>query len=225
MIYTARILHALAYWPIYLFLRLAVGYRVEGQENINGLGYLKKAPIIFVSNHASYLDGPISAAAMPRQGFCPWDFYPVRFIVADRFFNLLSPIYFLSAICLRLNAAISVHRAKGDLDRALGGAIKAVKDDFGTRFWIYPEGGLSLDGKLREGRRGAAYLAQKIGATVVPVGISGNFGIASMKHIFRRGTRVKVKFGNPFVIPEIMSAEEGTALIMARIADLIEIEN
>lgn len=221
MVYVARLFQALCYWPIYLFLRVAVGYRVEGQERIGGLGNLKKVPVIFASNHASYLDGPMCAAAMPRDGFCPWDFYPVRFTVADRFFNLFSK-YFLWAVYVRFNASVPVYRTKGDLDEALVAVIKTAKTDLGAKFWIYPEGRLTRDGKLQEGKRGVAYLAQKTGAIIVPVGISGNFGIMSTRHYFRRGTKVLVRFGEPFALSDQVTPEEGAALVMARIAELVE---
>lgn len=220
MIYVARIFQALCYWPIYLFLRLAVGYRVEGQEHISGLGRLKNTPVIFASNHASYLDGPICAAAMPRQGFCPWDFYPVRFTVANRFFNLFSK-YFLWAVYVRLNASVPVYRTRGDLDGALVDVIKTAQNDRGAKFWIYPEGRLTRDGNLQAGKRGVAYLAQKTDAIIVPVGISGNFGVMSMRYFFRRGTKVAVRFGEPFALSPDIAPEDGAALVMARIAELV----
>src|SRR3990167_1738845 len=71
-----RAVQQITYWPIYLALKFFFRYRVEGQENLKGLG---DKPVIFVSNHASFLAGPICAAAMPRNLVAPVKFNQISF--------------------------------------------------------------------------------------------------------------------------------------------------
>jgi 1-acyl-sn-glycerol-3-phosphate acyltransferase len=73
----AKIVQATTYWPTYLAFKFFMRFKVRGQENLKGL---ENKAIIFASNHTSYIDGPIAAASMPRNGWWyPKDFFPVRF--------------------------------------------------------------------------------------------------------------------------------------------------
>ena len=78
-----KLVQQLTYWPIYLVLKafLLSGRRPREFER------LEDKPVIFVSNHASYLDGPVCAAAMPRNSVVPHKFFPIRFLVVQEYFN------------------------------------------------------------------------------------------------------------------------------------------
>ncbi|MBU4224020.1 1-acyl-sn-glycerol-3-phosphate acyltransferase [Patescibacteria group bacterium] len=216
----AKIFQAITYWPIYLFLKFFVHYEIEGQENLRGL---ENKSIIFASNHASYIDGPISAAAMPRKSFYPHEFFPIRFLVLREFFNWKNrfsfPFSILMTTYVRINGSIPVDKADGDLLKALGETIKALNNR--AHVWIYPEGGMTKDGKLRQGKRGVAFLHQQTKASIVPVGIIGNFGILSTKTLLRKN-KVKVKIGKPIYSLGEISLEEGAEKVMSEIAELIK---
>ena len=121
----AKIVQAITYWPTYLTLRFFFHYEVEGQENLKGL---EEKGVIFASNHASYIDGPISAASMPRNGWWPKDFLPMRFLVFKKFFGLfgqfLFPVSVPVALYVRFNGSIPVEKSGGDLFKALRCAIE-----------------------------------------------------------------------------------------------------
>ena len=196
-----KLVQQLTYWPIYLVLKAFFYYQVEGQENLKGL---EDKPVIFVSNHASYLDGPVCAAAMPRNSVVPHKFFPIRFLVVQEYFNYWKnsfpfPVSFVAAY-VRTNGSILVVRGLGDFQKNLAEAVKALKK--GAKIWIYPEGKLTLDGKLQQGKKGAAYLHQTTGALIVPVGLSGTFGIFKSK-------KIKVKIGKPIHSLGNISLEEG----------------
>ncbi len=118
-----------------------------------------------------------------------------------------------------VNGSIPIDKTGGDLFKALGETIEALKNN--ARVWIYPEGGITKDGKLRPGKRGVAFLHQQTRAPIVPVAITGNFGILSPK-IFSRKNNVKVKIGKPIYSLGKSNLEEGTNIIMSEIASLIE---
>jgi 1-acyl-sn-glycerol-3-phosphate acyltransferase len=204
MLFLAKIFQSLCYWPVFCLLRWLVDYRVEGQKNLRGL---ENEPIIFVSNHASWLDGLLTAATLPKS------FYPVRFLAAERFFGWK---YLIVSLGLRINAAVSVAKTGGDYQKSLGAAIEALAG--GAKLWMFPEGGLTRNGRLRPGKRGITYLHQKSGARIVPIGIAGSFGLLSLGHILRSGAKVTVHIGKPFYLPKDCSLNDGAKIVMGAIA-------
>lgn len=210
-----RAVQQITYWPIYLVLKLFFRYQVEGQENLKGLG---DKPVIFVSNHASYLDGPVCAAAMPRELVAPHKFFPIRFLVVEEYFNYWKnsfpfPLSLFVAAYVRTNGSILVVRGLGDFQKNLTEAVKALKK--GAKIWIYPEGKLTLDGKLQQGKKGAAYLHQTSGAVIIPVALNGTFKILKSK-------KIKVKIGKPIHSLGNLSLEESTEKIMWEISELLD---
>ena len=193
MVEIAKIFQQVCYWLIYLILKFFVHYKVEGQENLKGL---EEGAVIFASNHASYIDGPVSAVAMPRHGFVPKRFFPVRFLVAKEYFGLKGqfpfPISILAAIFVRINGSIPIKRKLDGLHKDLEEAIKAL--EIGSKIWIYPEGRITSDGNLiRPGKKGVVYLHQQTHAPIVPVGLIGTYKILSIKTLFRQ-EKAKVKY-------------------------------
>ena len=222
----AKIIQQLSYWPTYLVLKIFFKYEIEGQENLNGLG--NKA-VIFASNHASYLDGPICAATMPRGSWVPKNFFPIRFTAFKKFFDVRTndfpfPMSYLTTWYVKYNGSIPVEKGTGDLNIALAQPIKELKENK-IKLWIYPEGGLTKDGKLQQGKRGITFLHQQSGAVIVPVGIAGNFGILHPKNIFKfllGKKKLKIKIGKPIYSLGNCSLEEGSEKIMQEIGKLID---
>lgn len=218
-----KIVQQLTYWPTFLLLKVFFHYRIEGQENLKGL---EDKGVIFVSNHASLIDGPLCAAAMPREGLVPKKFFPVRFLAAREYCEWLNPknfpfpIFLFTTAYVRMNGSIPVDRgmAGKTLEEKLREAIKALKA--GAKVWIYPEGRMTKDGKLQPGKKGAVFLHQATGVPLVPVDLIGTFKILSLKTLLGR-TRVKVKIGQPIFLPNSVSLEEGTEIIMKEIAKLL----
>lgn len=221
-----RIIQQLSYWPIYLGLKIFFKFSIEGQENLKGL---EDKSVIFASNHASYIDGPICAAAMPKGGIVPTKFFPIRFTAFKKFFKVKTnsfpfPLSVLTTLYVVYNGSIPVEKNKGDLNVSLADAIGELKKGK-TKLWIYPEGGITKDGKLQQGKRGITFLHQKTNVPIVPVGIKGNFGILSLKNFpkylfgFRKLT---IKIGKPIYSLDSASLEEGSEKIMKEICALID---
>lgn len=218
----AKIVQQISYWPIYLTLRILCRYKIEGQENLRGLD---KMPVIFASNHTSYIDGPICAAAMPREGFVPKSFFPVRFLVAKEFCDFRSPHNFPFPISLfttayvKLNGCIPVERrGKKDLNEKLSKAVAKLRERKG-KLWIFPEGRITKDGNLQQGKIGVVYLHQATGAPIVPVGLVGAFKILSFPPLI--GRKVKIKIGKPIYLLGDLPIEKGVEKVMLEIARLI----
>ena len=67
----------------------------------------------------------------------------------------------------------------------------------GENFFIFPEGGRSPDGKLREAKLGAAKIAILSKKKVVPVGIIGSYKILPKGARFPRAKKADMIIGKP----------------------------
>ena len=216
----AKFFQAFTYWPILGVLKIFAGYTVEGQENLKDS---EDKAIIFASNHASYFDGPISAACMPRKGFYPKNFFPVRFLSAKEFFEWKNrfrfPLSVWTALYVRINGSVSVEKTGGDLKKALHDSIVALKNQ--DKLWVYPEGKKSVDGKLQEGKRGVVFLHKETGAPIVPVAIIGSHNLSSIANFLLRKNKIKIAIGKPIYLDDEISLEDGVVIVMNKIAELI----
>ncbi|MAM55302.1 MAG: 1-acyl-sn-glycerol-3-phosphate acyltransferase [Microbacterium sp.] len=177
--------------------RLLYRPRVEGRHHVP-----RQGPVIFASNHLSFIDSIAIPVAAPR---------PVHFLAKASYFDgpgmkgWLSKQFFLSI------GAIPVTRGAGQA------ALDALDQqrlllDQGSAVALYPEGTRSLDGRLYKGRTGVAFLALQTGAPVVPVGLIGTDRVmpvgAKMPSLRER---VTVRFGEPIDLSHHGAASSGRA--------------
>jgi 1-acyl-sn-glycerol-3-phosphate acyltransferase len=151
--YTARFArHIIQNYIMGPYVRYLSTLEVRGVENVNG-----ERPYIFVANHASHVDTIILLTAIPAKE-------RGRTIVAaamDSFF-MDSRQAFKTVLIFN---AIPVDRLKVNR-RSAQLALELVEDKW--NLVIYPEGGRTPDGHLQEFKGGAAYLAERSKATVIP---------------------------------------------------------
>lgn len=154
-----------------------VRLRVFGREHVPASG-----PLIVVSNHISHFDAPLLVALLP---------WPIESIAVADLWQV--PV---TGWLLRLYGAIPLRRGEGD--RA---ALRAALDVLsrGRVLGIAPEGRIALGSALERPQPGAAYLALRCGAPLLPVGIAGAERVLeNIKR--RRRTEVTVRIGAPFVL-------------------------
>ena len=209
----------------FLLLKIFTRLEIEGQENIKEL---EDSPIIFASNHSSYIDSGISAASMPKNGIFLKKIAPLRFLVMDKYFSWkIFPI----RIFLEIMGTIRVKKAKikiedyGHLHDVLSEPINFLKQ--GGKIWIYPEGGFHNDGTPKKPRAGAAFLHQQTGAPILPIRIIGNDKVMSkiIPFLPRITTlfglnKLKVIIGKPIYSLENLSLDEASNEIMQSIYGL-----
>lgn len=190
--------------------RVLFGARVEGIENVPRSG-----PFILVANHCSNLDPPIIGWAtghkvgrvihfMAKDEMRRW---PLVGWLAQQ-----SGVYFVR---------------RGEADRAAQRfSLDALAE--GRPIALFPEGTRSRDGHLRTARGGAAFLAMRSGAPLLPVGIAGTHRIFPGTSRWPHATRVRVRIGEPFVLGHLPSGrldredlEAGTERIMSSIEALL----
>ncbi len=82
---------------------------------------------------------------------------------------------------------------------ALKRALEVLQD--GALLIIFPEGGISPDGRLRPFHRGAALLAARSGAPLVPIAITGTRDALPLGRRVPRLRPITVRVGTPIVPP------------------------
>ena len=127
--------------------------RVLGREN---LPKDKKEPLIFCGNHRTYNDPPLIVVTAQRH---------VRFLAKEelkknKLFAFLGVIF----------DGIYVKRDSKDLT-AIKTTLKALKN--GESIALFPEGTRNGIEKGQKAKDGAAFFAERTGARIIPVGISG----------------------------------------------------
>lgn len=174
-----------------------VGRRVLGIEiEARGLEALERGrPYVFMSNHESFLDGPLLTTVLDR---------PLRFIVKK--FVLGIPVM---GPGMRFVGYIPVEKeGLGAGRRSISRAVRAVRGERHS-FLIFPEGTRSWDGILQPFRRGGFFLALDCGAPIVPVTIRGTYALMPRGRWLIRKGRVRIVFHPPVPVagytPETMA--------------------
>ena len=118
----------------------------------------QQGPAIFCPNHISFFDSLVLPCVLPRR---------ISYVGKAEYMDSWKTRYVFPAIGM-----IPIERTGGSASqRALDVAAGVLaRDEF---FGIYPEGTRSRDGRLHRGHTGAARLALRTGAPLVPVGIRG----------------------------------------------------
>jgi 1-acyl-sn-glycerol-3-phosphate acyltransferase len=195
-----------ARWLIVRLLRLLAflftRVRLSGLENIPQSG-----PVLVVSNHLGDADLVLGAAFSNR---------PVEVLSkADLYYD-----YPLLGWLMERYGVIWVHRGRPDR-RALRAALQGLAE--GRMIAIAPEGRESLIGGLEEGTPGAAYLALKSGAPVLPVTFTGTENHRVYGNLKRlRRSEISITVGKPFHLDPSgdwrTAVDRGTQRIMAALA-------
>lgn len=185
--------------------KICLNVTSDGMENFPQTG-----PVLVVINHLGDSDVPalISSLPFPPDALGKIELYdlPVLGKLIDWY------------------GIIWLHRGQADT-RALRAALDGFAE--GRIIVIAPEGRYSLTGALEEGTGGAAFLAYKSGAAILPIAITGteNENVYGHMKKFQRA-RVHVKVGKIFKLAEQAkdrqeAVTQGTRQIMLALASLL----
>ena len=173
-------------------------WRVGGRENVP-----ERGPVLLCSNHISWWDPPLVGCGSPRR---------VYFMAKEELFS----VPFLGR-AIRALGAFPVRRGMADRS-AVRSALEHLRA--GRVVGMFPEGTRSRKGTLGRAEPGAALLALKSGATVVPVAIRGPY------RVFRP---VRITFGRPLALADLQCSRPRSGdlarageRIMEAIADLLD---
>ncbi|OHB85176.1 MAG: hypothetical protein A3J73_05900 [Planctomycetes bacterium RIFCSPHIGHO2_02_FULL_38_41] len=136
-------------------------------------------PLIVAANHFSYLDPIVLQSVFPRR---------ISFMMTELYYEGRGKWLFklLRCICVK---------EKGANIGALKAGIAALKKD--GVLGIFPEGGVSKEGRLQEGNPGIGFLAIKSGVPVIPAFISGTYEALPKGAKIPKISKIKVTFGKP----------------------------
>ncbi len=183
---------------------LTMRARITGLEN-----FPRDGPALVVINHLGDADAVLIMASLPSaiEGMG-------KIELNDHWF--VGPIF-------RAYGIIWVHRGRPDR-KALRAALDGLAE--GRMIALAPEGRQSVIGGLEDGNEGAAFLALKSGAPIVPIAMTGTENQNVYGHLKRlKRTSVTLSVGKPFILREQADRQkmlrEGTRQIMETLAALL----
>ncbi len=200
-----RIFRNFAHGLINLLAKICLNISVEGAENFPTQG-----PVLVVINHLGDSDvlALLSSLPTPPDALGKIELYELPIL------GKLIDWY----------GVIWLHRGRADTK-----ALRAALDGFaeGRIIVIAPEGRYSVTGALEEASGGAAFLAYKSGAQILPIAVTGteNESVYGALKKFRRA-QVRVKAGKMFKLAEQPGGRQeavamGTDQIMQALAELL----
>ncbi len=164
---------------------------------------------IFCPNHISFFDSIVLPAVLPRR---------ISYVGKAEYLDSWKTKYIFPAVGM-----IPIDRGGGSASqRALDTAARVLGR--GEFFGIYPEGTRSRDGVLHRGRTGAARLALRTGAPIIPVGLCGTDEIqptgASVPRPF---TSCQVNIGAPIDVTRYLDRQDDR-MLLRRLTDEVMFE-
>ena len=187
--------------------KLLSNLKAEGVSNVP-----MKGPLLIIANHQSNADPPLIAACMPRD---------VAFLAKEGLFK--GPIV---SYVFRSFGMYPVSKGRGNYSSTKW-AFNILHQN--QSLCIFPESKRNPKG-MQKAALGAAFLAAKSKALILPVGITGSEKIGSILRIPFPFCQINIRIGQPFRLPTQDSTlskaqlRELTDMMMQRIAQLVPTE-
>ena len=199
---TYRLVSGLLVFPLFRFLFRG---STQGLEHVPMEG-----PLVVASNHGSHLDPPLLGHALGR---------PVAFMAKAELFAI--PL--LGAV-IRACGAYPVRRGASDRE-AIRTATAKLEQGWATG--VFLDGTRQANGRVNNPLPGAALLAARSGAPLLPVAIVNSHRALGSGRIWPRLVPLQLRVGTPIPPPESRRRPDldvTTALLKERINDLLELE-
>ncbi|MCK4463851.1 MAG: AMP-binding protein [Candidatus Omnitrophica bacterium] len=181
----ARLFTLLVSGMLYIIFKLIWQVKVFGIKNLP-----PNEAFIFCPNHCSYLDGFLIAASTPR-----W--------LKKHMFFLGFRVYFEVPIIrniVKLIRIIPIDPGAQLMD-AMQACAYILRN--GKTACIFPEGARSIDGEIKEFKKGVGILAKELSIRLIPVYIKGSYESWPRTKRFPRPNPVTIVFGKPHNAEEL----------------------
>jgi 1-acyl-sn-glycerol-3-phosphate acyltransferase len=174
-------------WYLCVKNTLWVICKVLFRLRIEGRGYEPaKGPFIVAANHASAIDPPIVGMALKHKAT-----YMAKHELLQA--PVLGPL-------LRSIGVFPVRRGEPDR-KAIRRSLEILES--GGVLVMFPEGTRSIDGRLRAPEPGAAMIALRTGAPVMPVAVINSHRILPKGARRPKMQQVTVRMGPPLAVPKV----------------------
>ncbi|MBD2455646.1 1-acyl-sn-glycerol-3-phosphate acyltransferase [Nostoc sp. FACHB-87] len=160
--------------------------KIYGVENVP-----QSDPLVVVSNHASYFDPPIVSNCVRR---------PVAYMAKQELFEI--PVL---AQAIKLYGAYPVSRGSADRN-AIRAALECLEN--GWAVGVFLQGTRTPDGKITDPKKGAALLAAKAQAPILPVSLWGSEGILEKGSSIPRAVPLTIRIGEVIAPPSSTNKDE-----------------
>jgi len=200
----SAVFFALSKFVVRSFFFLFTRWHINGRENIPHTGAL-----IVVANHMTFAEPCIVCLTMKRN---------TMFAAKEGFFR--NPV-----IRWVMTSFHTFPVFQGKADRETLRQMEAYLAQ-GLALGIFPEGTRSQNVSLIPALNGAALMAHRTGAPILPIGIWGTEKMRGATWYFKRPV-IDIQFGKPFSIPRRagkQDREADTHFIMEHIAELLPSE-
>jgi len=199
---TYRLVSGLLVFPLFRFLFRG---STQGLEHVPMEG-----PLVVASNHGSHLDPPLLGHALGR---------PVAFMAKAELFAIP-----LLGVVIRACGAYPVRRGASDRE-AIRTATAKLEEGWATG--VFLDGTRQANGRVNNPLPGAALLAARSGAPLLPVAIVNSHRALGSGRIWPRLVPLQLRVGAPIPPPASRRRPDldvTTALLKERINDLLELE-
>ena len=197
----ARLFYLFSREMVRLFFLVTTRRQVTGRDTVPRTGQL-----IVVANHITFAEPLLIRLLLPRES---------RFATKEGFFK-----HKLPAAILKSYGCFPVFQGKAD--RPTIHKMEGYLAE-GLAVAIFPEGTRSHTAELLPALNGAAMMAHRTGAPILPVGIWGTEKMKKSWWFLKRPV-IHIHFGETFLLPREhgkTGREGGTRVIMEHVADLL----
>jgi len=155
---------------------------VEGRDVFDGIA----GPVLIVANHCSHADTPSILRALPRR-------------IRRRTMVAAAADYFYRSKLIGALMTLTLGTFPFSREGAVRSSLERCGEltDDGWSLLIYPEGTRSTTGETGPFRRGIGLLATQLGVPVVPIGITGTYGVWPKGRALPTSSPVTVRIGTP----------------------------
>jgi 1-acyl-sn-glycerol-3-phosphate acyltransferase len=179
--------------------------------DVRGRGHVPASgPVLLCGNHSSHLDAPAILAALPRETALRTSTAAAKDVFGDHAWR--------EVVSRVVTNALPIERGAG-FSRGLR-ELEAVLEN-GRPLILFPEGRRSTTGELLEFKPGAAMLALRTAAPIVPIHITGADGSLPRGGYFPRPHDVSVHFGPPIDPKPFIAAVEAGRMTRRQAYDRI----
>ncbi len=191
-----------------LQLILRIVFAVYGRLSVHGLENLPgKGPFIIAPNHLSLVDAPAVMAALP------WP-------IASQTFSLGTTAYFGGPVSSKIARLVNVIPV--DMDARLYSAMQlsAYVLRRGKILCIFPEGGRSRDGGVKDFKKGVGIIAKELNIPLIPVAIQGTYEMLPSGKYIPKPARVTITIGKA-IYPDSMDYDEIVKTVSQEIVKML----